>query len=126
MNVRRLAAVDMHGTRGTARRRRIILAEFLVGVVAMVALGIWLLASSSSLGSRAIGLWFTGAGLNYAPLSLHAIALTRPGALDAELTGVDIDRELRRYTILQLWVFVPLALVVFAVRDALARRRAAR
>ncbi|WP_328534487.1 hypothetical protein OG836_10890 [Micromonospora zamorensis] len=126
MNVRRLAAVDMHGTRGTARRRRIILAEFLVGVVAMVALGIWLLASSSSLGSRAIGLWFTGAGLNYAPLSIHAIALTRPGALDAELTGVDVDRELRRYTVLQLWVFVPLALVVFAVRDALARRRAAR
>ncbi|WP_088947989.1 hypothetical protein [Micromonospora zamorensis] len=126
MNVRRLAAVDMHGTRGTARRRRIILAEFLVGVVAMMALGIWLLASSSSLGSRAIGLWFTGAGLNYAPLSLHAIALTRPGALDAELTGVDIDRELRRYTVLQLWVFVPLALVVFAVRDALAGRRAAR
>ncbi|WP_328374964.1 hypothetical protein [Micromonospora zamorensis] len=125
MNVRRLAAVDMHGTRGTARRRRIILAEFLVGVVAMVALGIWLLASSSSLGSRAIGLWFTGAGLNYAPLSVHAIALTRSGALDAELTGVDIDRELRRYTVLQLWVFVPLALVVFAVRDALARRRAA-
>ncbi|MBQ1039358.1 hypothetical protein [Micromonospora sp. C81] len=125
MNVRRLAAVDMHGTRGTARRQRIILTEFLVGVVAMVALGIWLLASSSSLGSRAIGLWFTGAGLNYAPLSIHAIALTRPGALDAELTGVDIDRELRRYTVLQLWVFVPLALVVFAVRDALARRRAA-
>jgi hypothetical protein len=125
MNVRRLAAVDMHGSRGTARRRRIILAEFLVGVVAMVALGIWFLASSSSLGGRAIGLWFTGAGLNYAPLSIHAIALTRPGALDAELTGVDIDRELRRYTVLQLWVFVPLALVVFAVRDALARRRAA-
>ncbi|MFI6259614.1 hypothetical protein ACIBCL_26410 [Micromonospora zamorensis] len=125
MNVRRLAAVDMHGTRGTAPRRRIILAEFLVGVVAMVALGIWLLTSSSSLGSRAIGLWFTGAGLNYAPLSVHAIALMRPGALDAELTGVDIDRELRRYTVLQLWVFVPLALVVFAVRDALARRRAA-
>ncbi|NYH40798.1 hypothetical protein HNR22_000525 [Micromonospora jinlongensis] len=126
MNVRRLAAVDMHGTRGTARRRRIILAEFLVGVVAMVALGIWLLASSSSLGSRAIGLWFTGAGLNYAPLSIHALALMRPGALDAELTGVDIDRERRRYTVLQLWVFVPLALVVFGIRDALARRRAAR
>ncbi|MFG1894317.1 hypothetical protein ACGFIP_09905 [Micromonospora zamorensis] len=124
MNVRRLAAVDMYGTRGTARRRRIILAEFLVGVVAMVSLGIWLLASSSSLGGRAIGLWLTGAGLNYAPLSLHAIALMRPGALDAELTGVDVDRELRRYTVLQLWVFVPLALVVFAARDALARRRA--
>lgn len=65
-------------------------------------------------------------GASLAPLSLHAIALMRPGTLDAELTGVDIDRELRRYTVLQLWVFVPLALVVFAVRDALARRRAAR
>ncbi|MGC5310958.1 hypothetical protein [Micromonospora zamorensis] len=124
MNVRRLAAVDMHGARGTTRRRRIILAEFLVGVVAMVGLGIWLLASSSGLGSRAIGLWLTGAGLNYAPLSLYAVALMRPGALDTELTGVDIDRELRRYTVLQLWVFVPLSLVAFAVRDALTRRRA--
>ncbi|MFE0526920.1 hypothetical protein ACFW0V_04915 [Micromonospora parva] len=47
----------------------------------------------------------------------------RPGALDAELAGVDIDRELRRYTVLQLWVFVPLSLVVLAIRDALARRR---
>ena len=115
----------MHGTRGTARRQRIILTEFLVGVVAMVALGIWSAGVIEQPRQSAIGLWFTGAGLNYAPLSIHAIALTRPGALDAELTGVDIDRDLRRYTVLQLWVFVPLALVVFAVRDALARRRAA-
>ncbi|MCX5064684.1 hypothetical protein OOJ91_02215 [Micromonospora lupini] len=122
MNVRRLAAIDMYGSRGTTRRRRIILAEFLVGVVAMVAWGSWLLASSSDLGGRAFGLWLVGAGLNYAPLSAYAIMLTRPGGLDAELAGVDTDRELRRYTVLQLWVFVPLSLVVFAVRDALARR----
>lgn len=113
----------MYGTRGTTRRRRIILVEFLVGVVAMVALGVWLLASSDGLGSRAIGVWLTGAGLNYAPLSLHAITLMRPGALDAELTGVHTAEELRRYTVLQLWVFVPLALVAFAARDALARRQ---
>ncbi|WP_430501662.1 hypothetical protein ACQRWP_08920 [Micromonospora trifolii] len=124
MNVRRLAAIDMHGSRGTTRRRRIILAEFLVGVVLMVAWGIWLLSSSNDLGSRAFGLWLTGAGLNYAPLSAYALALMRPGALDAELAGVDIDRELRRYTVLQLWVFVPLSLVVLAIRDALARRKA--
>ncbi|MGW5560542.1 hypothetical protein ACWER9_25380 [Micromonospora sp. NPDC003944] len=123
MNVRRLAAIDMHGSRGTIRRRRIILAEFLVGVVLMVTWGGWLLASTDSFNTRAFGLWLVGAGLNYAPLSLYAIALTRPGALDAELAGVDIDRELRRYTVLQLWVFVPLALVVLAIRDALAGRR---
>ncbi|GAB3937404.1 hypothetical protein GCM10027614_15570 [Micromonospora vulcania] len=90
----------------------------------MVTWGIWLLASSSGLGTRVIGLWLAGAGLNYAPLSMYAIALMRHGALDAELAGVDTDRELRRYTVLQLWVFVPLSLVVLAIRDTLARRRA--
>jgi hypothetical protein len=36
VNVKRLAAIDMYGTRGTLRRRRIILAEFTAG--ALVAL----------------------------------------------------------------------------------------
>ncbi|MBM0274860.1 hypothetical protein [Micromonospora tarensis] len=90
----------------------------------MVTWGGWLLASSDGFATRTLGLWLIGAGLNYAPLSLYALALIRPGALDAELAGVDTGGELRRYAVLQLWVFVPLALVVFAVRDALARRGA--
>lgn len=122
MNVRRLAAIDMHGTGGTTRRRRIILAEFVVGLIAMVAFGTWLLMSSSGLGGRVVGVWVIGAGLNYAPLAMHAITLNRPGALAAELAGVDAGRELRRYGVLQLWIFVPLSLVAFDVRDALARR----
>jgi hypothetical protein len=109
----------MYGTQGTMRRRRIIVAEFVVGLVVMEAFGAWLLMSSSSLGSRALGVWLIGAGLNYAPLAAHAIGLSRPGALDLELTGVDTGRELRRYGVLQLWVLVPLSLVAFAVRDAL-------
>jgi hypothetical protein len=48
--------------------------------------------------------------------------LSRPGALDAELSGVDIGREVRRYSILQLWIFVPLSLVAVEVRDSLPRR----
>jgi hypothetical protein len=123
MNVRRLAAIDMYGTRGTIRRRRIILAEFLVGVVAMVAFGAWLLAISSGLGARIFGVWSIGAGLNYAPLAVHAVMLSRPGGLDAELAGVDTGQELRRYGVLQLWIFVPLSLVTFALRDALRPRR---
>jgi hypothetical protein len=122
MNVRRLAAIDMHGTQGTTRRRRIILAEFVAGVAVSVAFGIWLVASASGLGGRIFGIWMIGAGLNYAPLAAYAIALSRPGALSAELAGVDTGGELRRYSILQLWILVPFSLVVLAVHTTAIRR----
>ena len=120
VNVRRLAAIDMYGAGGAARRRRIILAEFIAGAVVMVAFGVWLAASSSGLGGRVLGMWIAGSGFNYAPLAAYAIALSQSGALEAELAGVDTGRELRRYSVLQLWIFVPLSLVVLAVHSALA------
>lgn len=122
MNVRRLAAIDMYGAQGTARRRRITLAEFVAGVAVSVAFGTWLVAYASGSGGRVLGIWMIGAGLNYAPLAAYAIALSRPGALGAELAGVDTGRELRRYSVLQLWIFVPLSLVVLAVHTAVIRR----
>ena len=122
MNVRRLAAIDMYGARGAPRRRRIILAEFIAAAVVMVAFGVWLAAFSSGLTGRVLGLWMAGSGVNYVPLAAYAIALSRPGALDAELAGADTGRELRRYSVLQLWIFVPLSLVGLTVRSALSRR----
>ncbi len=88
----------------------------------MVAFGVWLAAFSSVLAGRVLGLWMAGCGLNYVPLAAYAITLSRSGALDAELAGVDTGRELRRYSVLQLWIFVPLSLVVLAVRSAFSRR----
>jgi hypothetical protein len=41
--------------------------------------------------------WAVGAGLNYVALAAFAIALSRPGHLEAELAGVDTARELRRW-----------------------------
>jgi len=122
VNVRRFAAIDMYGVHGTTRRRRIILAEFIAGVVVMVAFGIWLVAYASSPGARIFGIWMIGAGLNYAPLAAYAIALSRAGALDAELANVDTGRELRRYSLLQLWILVPASLVVLTVNSAIIRR----
>ncbi|HEY3007703.1 MAG TPA: hypothetical protein VGJ63_06490 [Micromonosporaceae bacterium] len=122
MSVRRLAAIDMYGARGTSRRQRIILAEFVIGAIVLVAFGVWLLASSSGIGGRLLGTYVIGTGLNYAPLAAYAVVLSRPGALDAELTGVDTTRELRRYGVLQLWIFVPISLVVLAARETMASR----
>jgi hypothetical protein len=116
MDVRRLAAIDMYGAKGTTRRRRIILAEFIVGFVGMMTVGIVIAANTSSWAWLLVAAWFVGTGLNYLPVSIYGIQLSRPGRLEAELAGVDTMAEGRRYTLSQAWVFVPLALVVMAVR----------
>ena len=116
MNVRRLAAIDMHGATGTARRKRIVLAEFTAALAATVALGSWLVIGASDLSTRVLGIWLIGAGLNYAPLAAFAISLRRPGALEAELADVDTGRELRRYGLLQLWILVPLSLIAMTAQ----------
>lgn len=120
MNVRRLAAIDMYGLHGTTRRRHLILTEFIAGFVGMIGIGVWVLASTVDIGGRALGAWLIGAGLNYVPSAWHASVLSWPGALDAELAGVDPGPHLRRYGVLQLWILVPPSLVYFSARDALA------
>ena len=125
MNVRRLAAIDMWGTKGTLRRRRIILAEFLVGVVGALALGLWVMIATADLGGKVLGWYLIGIGLNYVPLSAYALRLSGAGVLERELEGVDTLPELRRYGVWQFWVFLPLSMVVFTARDEWSARAAA-
>ncbi|MCZ7438962.1 hypothetical protein O7598_21320 [Micromonospora sp. WMMC241] len=120
LDVRRLAAVDMHGPAGSPVRRRVILVEFVAGLLGCVALGCWAVAAGGPVRTVAGG-YLALVGLNYAPLALHAAALSRRGALDRELAGVDVHAELRHYTLAQLWIFVPLLVLWLAVRQA--RRR---
>ena len=87
----------------------------------MVAVGIVVTVSASSTGALVFGWWMTGTVLNYAPLAAHAIALSRPGPLDQELSGIDPGLELRRYGVLQLWISVPLLLVVWDIAQRLRR-----
>ena len=121
MDVRRLAAIDMHGLFGTRRRQRVIMAEFMLGAVVMVGAGVAIIAGRSTLATGVFGGWLVGSGLNYVPLAAHAIILNRPGALERELADVDVRAELRHYTLLQLWIFVPIALPAFEM----TRKRAA-
>ncbi len=50
------------------------------------------------------------------PNAFSISRLSRRGELERELTGVDLVAEARRYGVLQLWILVPLAIVVFAAR----------
>jgi hypothetical protein len=119
---RRLAAVDMYGIRGTARRRHIVRAEFIAGACASSALGVLTLVRSSG-AWVALGAWLVGVGLNYVVLALEAQRLSRPGALDAEMAGLEPRGELRRATKAQLWIALPLAICLAAlVRTRRPRR----
>jgi hypothetical protein len=66
LDVRRLAAVDMWGSRGDRRRRRAIRAEFWIGAVGCTALGALVLSSGDGW-ELALGAWLIGAGANYLP-----------------------------------------------------------
>jgi len=94
----------MGGVAGTTRRRRIITAEFLVGFVLGVVIGGILLANADSAVQYVVGLVVLGIGVNYLPLSWHALQMSVAGRRQAELEGVDKAAELRRYSVLQLLV----------------------
>ncbi len=121
IDVRRLAALDMHGTRGTRRRRRVILAEFGLGTVAGAALGASAVTWDAPAGV-VLGVWLLGLAANYLPLTAHVLSLWRPGRLEAELAGADLRAELRHYTRAQFWVLVPFWVAGLALAQA---RRAA-
>ncbi len=106
LDVRRLAALDMHGTRGTPRRRRVILGEFALGTMGGAAFGVWTLTWGRAVGVI-LGVWLLGIAANYLALTIHVLNFWRQPALDAELTGVDLRAELRYYTRAQVWVLVP-------------------
>jgi hypothetical protein len=93
----------------------VILGEFLAGVVLCLAVGIVSMGTSDGAVGWLFGAWLVGVGLNHVPLALHALSLSHQGALEAELTGADVRRELDFYSVAQLWLFVPLALAALAL-----------
>jgi len=116
LDVRRLAALDMWGTAGTIRRRRIIRAEFFLGAIGCTGLGAYVIAGGSGW-MLELGAWLVAAGINYVPLAHQAQSLSRPGALEQELRDADVRLELRRAGVQQLWIAVPFAVAVFALID---------
>jgi len=119
-DVRRFTALDMFGTAGTLRRRRIIRAEFVVGCPAVFLLAVATLLAGHPL----LGGWFLGVATNYLPLAAHAVNLFPPGRLETELAGVeDVRGQLMRAGAAQFLLLVPF-LVGAAAAAQLLRRSA--
>ena len=119
LDVRRLAALDMHGISGSRWRRRVVIVEFF-GTVLCAGLGAWWLWAAGTSG-HLFALVLAGIGANYLPLALHAATLARSGALARELAGVDVGGQLRRYSLVQLWLAVPGVVLLLALTQLIRR-----
>ncbi len=122
VNVRRLAAADMWGFAGTLRRRRLIRAEFVIGAIGCTIVGALALTRGQGGVWDLVGVWLVGIGVNYVPLALHARSLSRQGALEAELQGLDLRRELRRAGVQQFWIAVPFVVALAALAAEVRNR----
>ena len=123
IDVRRLAAIDIYGRHGSKRRRRLVLAEFVLGAIDIPLLGLTLVLAASSVPRVLLGAYLIGVGLNFVPLALHAISLSRAGRLGTELAGVDVAAELRRYTAKQFLIGIPLLVMILGVAQFATGRR---
>lgn len=113
LNVRKLVALDMQFL-GT----RVIVAEYAAGVVLPAVLA----ALSLRQGNLVFGLPLMWIAVNYVPLFLHSVDLARRGTAREETVREMADpRQARSYAWRQLWILVPLAVVVFAIAQRSAR-----
>ncbi|HEX2645678.1 MAG TPA: hypothetical protein VHO95_00455 [Candidatus Dormibacteraeota bacterium] len=113
LNARKLVALDMvfHG-------RRFIVGEFGAGVLLCGGLGAFSLTS----GMRALGVALLSIALNYVPLLIHALDLARDGSASEEVAAELADtRAVRGYAWRQLWILVPLAVVIQDLAQRSAR-----
>ena len=124
IDVRRLAAIDMYGRHGSKRRRRLVLAEFVLAAIDIPLLGLAIVLAASSAPRVLLGAYLIGVGLNFVPLALHGISMSRASRLGTELADVDVAAELRRYTAKQLFIGIPLLVLTLGVVQFAVSRRA--
>jgi hypothetical protein len=119
IEVRKLAAVDM-----VWLGKRIVVAEYALGVVLPLALGIFSIrvgVTHESTWQTIIGAWLVTIAANYVPLLLYAWSIMRAGTVEQE--GRPELARARRYGIQQSMILVPLLVVGVAVAQEHRRQR---
>jgi len=125
LNVRKLAALDLYFL-----GPKVILVEFGLGAVGLVALGLFSLRAGipHERGATFIawGIYMLGVGINYLPLLLNAISITRRGSARKEIADELGDRRaaFRKYRRQSLFILIPLAVMVLAVVQEVQQRHA--
>lgn len=116
ISIRKLAALDIafHGSKP-------ILAEFAIGVLLPLALGLVSLFRSHGRWQAAVGIYLVLLSINYVPLIVYAVMLTRNGTARQEVAGELAQRDLiaSKYMRQSLWLLVPLVIPATALSQEL-------
>jgi len=88
MNPRKLVAIDI-----VFLGSIFIIAEFASGVVLCVALGIFVLVRGNSFWQLALGLYIISLGINYVPMLIYALVITKYKSACTELGDELIDQR---------------------------------
>jgi hypothetical protein len=83
----KLAAIDI-----TFLGSKFIVAEFVGGVLLCLALGAFILLRAGSFWQFALGLYFVSLGINYVPMLIYALSITRSKSARAELGNELVDK----------------------------------
>ena len=120
INVRKLAALDLalHGS-------KLILAEFSVGVLLPLCLGVFSLLRSHEGWKSALGWYLILVSINYVPLTIYAIAIMLSGKPQDEVADVlSSGKKLgAKYAAQSLLLLVPLIVPAFAIVQELEARK---
>jgi hypothetical protein len=118
-DARKLVAIDI-----VFLGSKFMLAAFAGGVLLCVALGTFALARGQSFGQFALGLYLISLGINYVPMLIYAVLITRAESARTEVGDElnDKRRAMARYRRKSLLLLVPLLVPIVALSQK--RRRA--
>lgn len=122
INPRKLAAIDI-----VFLGHKLIIAEFAAGVLLSTALGIFILVRAHSLRQLALGVYFILLGINYVPMLVYAILITRGQGARADL-GEELDdarRAMAKYRRQSLFLLIPLLVPILALVQERRKAQAA-
>ena len=119
LNARKLAAIDL-----VFLGPKVIIVEFAIGILFSAALGVFvLLRGHGSLVQVVLGLYLISIGINYVPMLIYAIAISKANSARAEL-GSELDNQraaMAKYRRQSLWLLVPLSVPVVVITQTRKR-----
>lgn len=120
INPRKLAAIDI-----VFLGSKFIIAEFAAAVLLCPALGAFVLLRRQSMWQLALSLYLVSLGINYVPMLLYAVAITRRHTAREEMGNElnDKRRAMVKYRRQSLSLLVPLLVPMFALAQELGAPR---